>query len=311
MKIYRSAEGFKKLTNPVVTSGTFDGVHIGHQKILERVREVARQTGGETVLITFWPHPRLILNPDDDSLKLLSTFEEKSALLEKFGIDHLIQIPFTKEFSQTTSEEFIRHILIDTIGTKRLVIGYDHRFGRNREGSFEHLQANSDRYGFKVEEISRQDIDDSAVSSTKTRKALTSGDVATATGFLGRPYTLTGEVVHGDKIGRQLGYPTANIRPHYSYKLIPAHGIYAVEVDVQGTRYGGMLNIGTRPTFNGKRETIEVYLFDFDRVIYGEELTLHFIHRVRDEVAFGSKEALIEAMKNDEVESRKVLGLSK
>lgn len=310
MKIYRDTDSFVKLDSPVVTSGTFDGVHVGHQKILERIRDVADQTGSETVLITFWPHPRLILNPDDDSLKLLSTFEEKAELLEKSGIDHLIQIPFTKEFSRLSSEEFIRGVLIDTIGTTRLVIGYDHRFGRNREGSFEHLQANSERYGFTVEEISRQDIDNSTVSSTKIRNALNTGDVTTASEYLGRPYALTGEVVHGDKIGRELGYPTANIRPHYAYKLIPAHGIYAVEADVQGTTYGGMLNIGTRPTFNGKKETVEVYIFDFDRVIYGEEITLRFVRRIRDELAFSSRDELIAAMKKDEVISREVLGLS-
>ncbi|MGB3181803.1 MAG: bifunctional riboflavin kinase/FAD synthetase [Cyclobacteriaceae bacterium] len=311
MKIYRDAESFEKLSGSVVTSGTFDGVHVGHQKILERIREVADETKSETVLITFWPHPRLILNPDDESLKLLSTFEEKAALLEKYGIDHLLQIPFTKEFSRLSSEDFIRNILIDAIDTKKLVIGYDHRFGRNREGSFEHLQKNAGRYGFTVEEIPRQDIDSSAVSSTKIRNALSVGDVTTASEYLGRYYALTGEVVHGDKIGRELGYPTANIRPHYAYKLIPAHGIYAVEADVQGVTYGGMLNIGTRPTFNGKRETIEVFIFDFERVIYGEEITLRFVRRIRDELNFSSREELIAAMQNDEVVCRKVLGYSK
>ena len=199
MKIYHSIDDFSKLDNAVVTSGTFDGVHIGHQKILERLKEIAEKFNGETVVITFWPHPRLVLYPDDQSLKVLNTFEEKAELLKAEGIQHLLRIPFTKEFSQISSQQFIDHILVKQIGTRKLVIGYDHRFGKNREGSFEQLKINGPQYGFDVEEISRQDVDEVGVSSTKIRNALVAGDIDTANHFLGRPYMITGRVIKGDK----------------------------------------------------------------------------------------------------------------
>ncbi|MFM7851410.1 MAG: riboflavin biosynthesis protein RibF, partial [Flammeovirgaceae bacterium] len=211
MRIYYNLDDFTRIENAVVTSGTFDGVHLGHQKIVKRLKEIALKNGGETVVITFWPHPRLILKPDDDSLRLLTTFEEKADLLKQQGIQHLLRLTFTKEFSQITSLLFIKNILVDTIGTKKLVIGYDHRFGNNREGSFEQLKVNAPTYGFEVEEIERQDIDHVGVSSSKIRHALENGDVETANHFLGRPYSITGSVVKGDKLGRILGYPTANI----------------------------------------------------------------------------------------------------
>ncbi|HRX01194.1 MAG TPA: adenylyltransferase/cytidyltransferase family protein, partial [Cyclobacteriaceae bacterium] len=195
MKIYHSVDDFQKLGYGIVTSGTFDGVHIGHQRILQRLKEIAEKNKGETVVITFWPHPRLVLYPDDKSLQILNTFEEKAELLKQQCIQHLLRIPFTKEFSQISSQEFIDHILVNKIGTKKLVIGYDHRFGKNREGSFEQLKLNGPQYGFDVEEIPRQDIDDVGVSSTKIRKALLEGDVETATHFLGRPYAISGRVI--------------------------------------------------------------------------------------------------------------------
>src|SRR5689334_16610983 len=222
MKIYHGIDDFVRLNYAVVTSGTFDGVHVGHQKILSRLRETAGKNGGETVVITFWPHPRLVLHPEDTSLKLLNTFEEKAALLKAQGIHHLVRIPFTKEFSQLSSEEFITQIIVNTIGTRKLVIGHDHHFGKNREGSFEQLLADGPKYGFAVEEIPRQDIDHVGVSSTKIRQALEEGDIDTATHFLGNFYSLTGRVVMGDKLGRLLGYPTANIEVDTAYKLVPA-----------------------------------------------------------------------------------------
>lgn len=228
MKIYHSLEDFSRLPFGVVTSGTFDGVHVGHQKILLRLKEVAEKNSGETVVITFWPHPRTILKPNEPSLKLLNTFEEKADLLRKFGVQHLIRIPFTKEFSQVTSVDFITQILVDRIGTRKLVIGYDHRFGKNREGSFEQLKLNGPAFGFDVEEISRQDIDHVGVSSTKIRQALEAGDIETANHFLGEPYPLSGRVIKDDKLGRVLGYPTANIDLDSHDKLVPAEGIYAV-----------------------------------------------------------------------------------
>jgi riboflavin kinase / FMN adenylyltransferase len=300
MKIYHGIDDFMKLDFAVVTSGTFDGVHLGHQKIFSRVHEIAKRHNGETVVITYWPHPRLVLHPEDENLKLLNTFEEKAALLKEQGIEHLIRIPFTKEFSQLTSEEFIRKILVDRIGTKKLVIGYDHHFGKNREGSFEQLKLNGPRYGFDVEEISRQDVDHVAVSSTKIRQALEKGDIETANHFLGRPYTLTGRVIAGDKIGRLMGYPTANIDVDSKYKLVPMHGIYAVTVQHEHALYGGMLYIGFRPTINGTKLNIEVNIFDFKAEIYGESLTINFHQLIRNDAMFSDLEQMKIQLKNDQ-----------
>ncbi|MGB3587160.1 MAG: riboflavin biosynthesis protein RibF, partial [Tunicatimonas sp.] len=272
MKIHRQGHIQIPPQRPVVTSGTFDGVHIGHQKILNRLQELAKEVDGETVVLTFWPHPRLVLKGDESSLKLLNTFEEKARLLEQVGIDHLVQIPFTEEFSQLSPDEYVQRILVDQLGAKFLVIGYDHRFGRNRQGDFEYLLQNAPRFGFQVEEIPRQDIDDIGVSSTKIRQALETGDVATAHSYLGRYYDISGTVVDGDKIGRGLGFPTANISVEEKYKLIPADGIYAVHVFLEEKQFGGMLYIGNRPTLAGKNKTIEVNIFDFDQDIYGQQL---------------------------------------
>jgi riboflavin kinase / FMN adenylyltransferase len=308
MKIYHGIDDFTRLDYAVVTSGTFDGVHVGHQKILNRLREIASRNNGETVVITFWPHPRLVLHPEDDTLKLLNTFEEKAELLKEQGIQHLIRIPFTKEFSQYTSEEFIQKILVETIGTKKLVIGYDHRFGHNREGSFEQLKINAPRYGFEVEEIPRQDVDHVGVSSSKVRKALEEGDIDTTTHFLARPYALTGRVVMGDKLGRLLGYPTANIEIDTKYKLIPADGIYAVTVQHEHTTYKGMLYIGNRPTVNGTKRNIEVNIFDFAKDIYGESLTLYFHKLIRGDAKFGDLEGLKVQLGIDKEDALRILG---
>lgn len=292
MKIYHGLEDFNKLNCAVVTSGTFDGVHLGHQKILHRLNEIATANGGETVVITFWPHPRLVLHPEDDSLKLLNTFEEKAELLKDHGVQHLIRIPFTREFSQLTSDEFVSKILIDTIGTRKLVIGYDHHFGKNREGSFEQLKENAPRYGFEVEEIPRQDVDHIAVSSTQIRKALEEGDVENAMTLLGNAYRLTGRVVPGDKLGRILGFPTANIEIDTRYKLVPSDGVYAVRVAYQHTLYNGMLYIGNRPTINGVKRNIEVNLFNFSKDIYGDNITIHFHKLLRGDIRFQDLEEL-------------------
>lgn len=307
MKIYHGIEDFARLACAVVTSGTFDGVHVGHQKILSRLRETAAKVNGETVVITFWPHPRLVLHPEDTSLKLLNTFEEKADLLKAQGIDHLVRIPFTKEFSQLTSEEFITEIIVKTIGTKKLVIGHDHHFGKNREGSFEQLILNGPKYGFDVEEIPRQDIDHVGVSSTKIRKALEEGDIDTATHFLGGYYGLTGRVVVGDKLGRLLGYPTANIEVDTAYKLIPADGIYAVTANHEHQRYDGMLYIGNRPTVNGLKRNIEVNLFDFAKDIYGEALTVHFRKHIRGDIKFNDLEELKQQLHLDKVAALNIL----
>lgn len=308
MKIYHGIDDFVPLQYAVVTSGTFDGVHVGHKKIFSRLREVASRNFGETVVITFWPHPRLVLHPDDESLKLLNTFEEKADLLKDQGIQHLVRIPFTKEFSQLSSEQFIRQILVKTIGTRKLVIGYDHHFGKNREGSFEQLKLNGPRYGFEVEEIPRQEVDHVAVSSTRIRKALECGDIGTANHFLGQPYRITGMVVMGDRIGRTLGFPTANIEIDSKYKLIPADGIYAVTVNHGSEVHKGMLYIGNRPTLNTTKQRIEVNLFDFDRDIYGETLVVHFHHYIREDRAYQSLEALQMQLEQDKRDALAVLG---
>lgn len=292
MKIYHQLSDFHPPRYSVVTSGTFDGVHLGHQKILERIKELAAQKQGETLLLTYWPHPRVILKPEDQSLRLLTTLSEKVKLLEEMGLDHLIILPFTKELSQMSSEEFIREILVDGIQTKTLVIGYDHKFGKNREGSFEYLQSHSHPFGFAIEEISRQDVDDLGVSSTKIRTALAQGDVSTANKYLGRPYHLSGQVVRGQQIGRSIGFPTANIRVEESAKLLPRDGAYAVHAEVNAVRYKAILNIGDRPTVAGAEKTIEAHLLDFDGDLYGQELLIFFQEFLREEKRFESLEAL-------------------
>ena len=307
MKVYTHIEYFKDVKNPIVTTGTFDGVHLGHQKIISRLKDVAQKHEGETVLLTFYPHPRMVLFPDDNELKLLNTQEEKIQLLEQYGVDHLIIYPFTKEFSRLTSVEFVRNILVNSIHTKRLIIGYNHHFGRNREGSFEHLKEFGPIYGFDVEEIPAKDIDSIEISSTKIRKALQSGDVEMAASYLGHSFSVTGNVVKGNEKGRIIGYPTANIVVEDKYKLIPADGVYAVKAEVRGKLYGGMLNIGNNPTIEGKGRSIEVNIFDFNETIYGEDATIFFIKRLRDELKFDGLDELKNALAIDKVNALKIL----
>ena len=306
MKVYTNIEDFKNVNNPIVTTGTYDGVHLGHQKIISRLKEVAKEKGGETVLLTFYPHPRMVLFPEDNPLKLINTQEEKIELLEKYGVDHLIIYPFTKEFSRLTSVEFVRNIIVNKIKTKRLVIGFNHHFGRNREGSFEHLKEYGPLYGFEVEEIPARDVEHVQISSTKIRQALQTGDIKTATAFLGHGFTLSGKVVEGLKLGRTIGYPTANIVVEDKYKLIPADGIYAVKIKHDGVLYGGMLSIGNNPTVAGKGRSIEVNIFDFDKTIYGEKVTIYFIERLRDEEKFYGLEELKKQLAKDKENSLRI-----
>ncbi len=307
MKVYTNIEDFKNVRNPVVTTGTFDGVHVGHQKIISRIKDVAKNENGETVLLTFYPHPRMVLFPDDNELKLINTQEEKIKLLEHYGVDHLIIYPFTKEFSRLTSVEFVRNILVNKIQTKRLIIGYNHHFGRNREGSFDHLKEYGPLYGFEVEEITAQDIDSIEISSTKIRNAVQEGDITIANEYLGHAYSLTGKVVAGKQLGRTIGYPTANIYIEDKYKLIPADGVYAVNVEHEGEMYGGMLNIGNNPTVQGKGRSVEVNIFNFNKDIYGDVATIYFIKRLRDELKFNNLEELKIALKKDKEDSLAIL----
>jgi riboflavin kinase/FMN adenylyltransferase len=301
VKIYHSIESFEKVKNAVVTTGTFDGVHLGHLKIINRLRKIAKAIDGETVLLTFSPHPRIVLF-SDNSLKLISTKSEKIDLLRKAGIDHLIIHPFSREFSRLSSVEFVRDILVNKLGTSRLVIGYNHHFGRNREGSFEHLREFGPLYGFQVEEISAQDVEEVSVSSTKIRKALESGDVKTARAYLTHDFCLSGIVVKGNHLGHKIGFPTANIKVMDSHKLIPANGVYAVRVLVRGKEYKGMLNIGIRPTIDDSDKTIEVHIIDFDEEIYGEDVLVFFIEWVREEQKFESLDALKNQLIRDRIE---------
>lgn len=286
MKVYSNIQEFKPIKNVVVTIGTFDGVHLGHKVIINQLKKAAEELEGESVLLTFFPHPRMIVFPDDNELKLLNTIEERKELLEKAGIDHLIIHPFSKAFSRLTALEFVRDILVNCLNVKKLVIGYDHHFGRNREGSFEDLVEFGEVYGFSVEEIPAKDIQQINVSSTKIRTSLLAGEIHAATQFLGYPYFISGTVVKGDKIGREIGFPTANIKPDETYKLIPKNGVYAVKVIVNEKEYEGMLNIGIRPTFKGINQTIEVNIFDFDKEIYGQKIRVKFYERIRDEQPF-------------------------
>lgn len=308
MIIYRSIDNIQPLPNAVVTSGTFDGVHRGHQTILARLTEVAKASGGESVLITYWPHPRTVVSNDSQNLKLLTTLDEKIALLDQAGVEHLVIIPFTRSFSQLTSEEYIRQILMDKIGARKLVIGYDHRFGRDREGGFDYIKQHQSEYGFEVEEIPRQDVEAVGVSSSKIRTALNEGDVQIASRFLGRPYNLTGTIVKGRQLGRTIGFPTANMQVDDAAKLVPANGVYAVDVEYAGQTLGGMLNIGFRPTVAGTDQSIETYMFDFDKDIYGEHMTLRFRAFLRPEQKFDGLPALVAQLKKDEEAAREKLG---
>ncbi len=267
MKIYHNISEFSGVNKSVVTTGTFDGVHLGHQVILNRLKEIAEKTGGETVILTFFPHPRMVLYPEQNDLRLINTIDERVELLKNTGIDHLIIHPFSKEFSRLSSIDFVRDILVNQLHTHKLVIGYDHHFGRNREGTFEHLQEYGPLYGFNVEEIPAQEIQQINISSTKIRNSLMDGEINAANQFLGYHYFLQGTVVPGNQIGRKIGFPTANIKVNEWYKLIPAKGVYAVRIHIDNNTFNGMLNIGTRPTIDGTENTIEVNIFNFNDYI--------------------------------------------
>mgnify|MGYP001144646876 CR=1 FL=1 len=307
MKLIYDISDFKATKPVVLTQGTFDGVHFGHKKILRKVVKQAKEMGGESILLTFYPHPRLVLYPDDNTLKMLSTIEEKVKKVEELGLDYLIILPFTKELSRLRADEFVRDILVEKLSISQLVIGYDHRFGRNREGGIEEMLNFANVFGFEIEEIPAQDIKESTVSSTKIRKALLKGDVGLANQYLEENYKVTGKVEQGAQRGTSIGYPTANLRVTSSYKLIPLNGVYAVWVYVDEKRYGGMLNIGHNPTFDDKDWSIEVHILDFEKNIYHKEITIEFIDRVRDEQEFKSIEELKKQLKEDEKRIRDVL----
>lgn len=308
VKIFQDINSFVRVKNAIVTIGTFDGVHLGHQAIFRKMAEDAREIGGETIVVTFHPHPRLVLNIDSSNLRFITSQEKKMQILEKIGIDNVIIINFTREFSRTNSETFIKDYIVEKLRPVRLVIGYDHHFGKNRMGDFKLLYDLSRKYNFKVERIAAQDVENIAVSSTKIRKALDSGDVKKANKLLGYEYTICGIVVHGNELGRKIGFPTANISTSDQYKLITVCGVYACHIEYKDRKLEGMGNIGYRPTVSGNDSlTIEVNIFDFDEMIYGEEICISFVDRIRNEEKFENLEALRKQLLIDREQVKKIL----
>jgi riboflavin kinase/FMN adenylyltransferase len=309
VKVHTDIADFQGVERPVLTTGTFDGVHLGHRKILERLKEVARKEEGQSVLFTFHPHPRMVLFPHDNDLKLLTTQKEKIALLEEAGIEHLLIIPFSRTFSRMKALEYVRDVLVGVLNVHAVVIGYDHRFGRNREGDLGLLRQLGEAYDFSVEEIPAEEIDHVKVSSTKIREALLKGDAHLANDLLGYRYPMTGVVVKGDQLGRTLSFPTANVALVDPFKLVPGDGVYAATVTLRSETFNGMLSIGTRPTVSDKGErSIEVNLFGFDREIYGEMLTVRVHERIRGQHTFAGIDALKQAMEQDRIAANKILG---
>ena len=283
----------------IVTIGTFDGVHVGHQKIIKKLVDLGKEKGLKSVLLTFFPHPRMVIHKDSE-IKLLNTLKEKSGILEANGLDHLVIKEFTPEFSRLTALEFVSDILVDALKTKCIIIGYDHRFGRNRAADIDDLREFGEIYGFEVVQISAEEINEVAVSSTKIRTALESGELVTANRYLGYPYMLTGTVVGGKGLGRELDFPTANLQIKESFKLIPKNGVYAVKSIVDGQEVYGMMNIGTNPTVSeDSTQNIEIHFFDFDRDIYGKEIQVDVLVRLRDERKFDSIESLRRQLEDD------------
>lgn len=290
------------ITNPVATIGTFDGVHLGHQKIIERLTRVAREIKGESVIVTLWPHPRIIIDGADTYLRLLNTPEEKKCLLEKAGVDHLYIIPFSKELSELSPLDFTKKYLVDQLGIKHLLFGYNNRFGKNRKGNYEVMLTFSEKYDFSLERLPALEINNEIISSSFIRKLLLNGEIKHANTYLGYPYFIQGKVIEGDKMGRTIGFPTANLAINENYKLLPMDGVYAVEVCYGGKAFKGMMNIGKRPTINKNQEgltSIEVHIIHFSQDIYNETIQINFLHRIRDEVKFKDIDTLKQQLESD------------
>lgn len=297
MKIFQNFRGFSSGKPLALSLGMFDGVHLGHQSIISELNRIAEENDFESAVLTFWPHPRLVFNPNED-LKLLNTLEEKTALLENFGIENLFLKSFDEEFRNLTGEEFVKQILVEKLNIKHLIVGHDHVFGKNRSGDFQLLEKLAPELGFEVEQMEAVNIYNNNISSTKVRNALLEGNIKEASLMLGYNYSLTGTVVHGKKIGRTIGYPTANIEVD-SLKLLPKKGAYIVEVSLGGNNYKGMLSIGTNPTVNGQKLTTEVYILNFNEDIYGKEITVKFRDFLHEEIKFEGLEKLIERLDED------------
>lgn len=307
MVIHTDLNNFN-IKNPVLTIGVFDGVHLGHHSVLSRLKQIAQEKDGESVVLTMWPHPRIVLNKDIDSLRLLSNIEEKKYLLSKTEIDHLVVLPFTKEFSQLTACEFIEDCLVKKIKVNHLVIGYNHQFGKDRKAGFEFLNECATKHGFTIEKLVAKSVNNDNISSTKIREFLNNGELDIANKYLGYEYFVSGNVVEGNQIGRKIGFPTANIKIPEPYKQVPRDGVYAVRVNLNGDLYYGMLNIGTRPTLDLdiRTKNMEVHIFDFDQKIYNQTVTVSFVKRIRDEKRFNGLEELTQQLVRDKEEVRKL-----
>ena len=304
MKVYHSIEDFPSEINTAITIGTFDGVHKGHKQVIKRLNDIASNDGCESVLLTFYPHPRYILHPDDQTLKLLNTVDEKIQELKRLGLQHLVIHKFTKEFSRMKSVNFIRDLLVNKLRMKHMVVGYDHHFGRNREGSYNDLKGLAELYNFKLDKIPPQNQGDITVSSTKLRSALLEGNVEKSADYLGYHYSIAGKVIKGNRIGRTIGFPTANILIEDKHKLIPAYGVYAVKVILYEEQFYGMLNIGERPTLSDNKRVIEVHVFDFSEDIYNAHIKVDFIKRIRAEKRFENLTLLNKQLQVDEKDCR-------
>ena len=307
MKVYRSIKDFPADINTIVTIGTFDGVHKGHQAVINRLNDIAKKEGLESVLLTFHPHPRHVIYPDDQDLKLINTIEEKIDLLRFTGLQHLIIHEFSKNFSRTNSISFIRDFLVEELNMKYMVVGFNHHFGKNRQGTFNNLIELSELYDFKIEKIDSQSFGDIVISSTKVRNAINKGDFKKVNSFLGSNFYLKGKVIKGNNIGSKIGFPTANISQDDEWKILPKNGVYAVKVWLKHQSYFGMLNIGNRPTILDDNFVIEVHLFDFDSIIYNHELKIEFIQRIRDERRFSSMKKLKNQLEIDQINCKKIL----
>lgn len=306
MEEYLNASQFVSTQGSVITIGTFDGVHVGHKEIIRRLTQAAEAENLTSVLLTFFPHPRMVLQEKSD-IKLINTIAEKKQLIDAEGVDNFVVEPFTYKFSRMTAEEYVRDLLVGKLKAKKIIIGYDHRFGRNRNADINDLIAYGKEYGFAVEQISAQELDNVAVSSTKIRKALLAGDITTANQYLGYNFSITGAVVKGKALGRTINYPTANLKIKQHFKLIPKNGVYITQSIINGTLQYGITSIGTNPTVGGTEKTIETYFLDFDKDLYDAQLTITFLTHIREEATFETIELLKQAIQKDEQAARKYI----
>jgi riboflavin kinase/FMN adenylyltransferase len=309
MKIHRDIEQLPLFRNAVITIGTFDGVHMGHRQIIDKLKSEAKANNGETVIITFHPHPRKVVSSAILGIRLINTLEERIELLEGLGIDHLVIVPFTDAFANQPAEDYIKNFLIGKFRPHTIIIGYDHRFGRDRLGDYRLLEKMASTFNYKLKEIPKHILENISISSTNIREAILHSDIATANSLLGYEFFFSGEVVHGDKLGRKLGYPTANLKIQNEEKIIPGNGIYAVyaQSEESAQKLKGMMSIGFRPTVDGKKRVVEVNLFDFDKEIYGQTLKVYVKKFLREEVKYDSLEALVKQIDQDKINSLKVL----